>query len=364
MAAEGRSGGGRRALGRVVLVSLAERDPGRSSTSGGRAGSGCGRSVRSAASRSSSARSTGSTAASRRFRRRGIAAGAPTRRRSSRSSRPPVRSLALVAIHGPSGRGRGCRRRRDAGRHARLVLGRGRAAGSPRRGCRPSPERGIVGPRTRADRTDMATQTFFDFNAMIVELERLEQQERKVSAIRRQLHDRLDSFPNDADGGQGAEDLGRTARAAQAHRRAEGRARPLGPVGPRKKGTRARATKPGSWPRIRLRGGRRVNARIFARPSSIRPTPNARRRSRRASTSWRRSCARSRSTRGSTTRRCARRRRTRASSASRPATRSPRWTRRRRPRARPSTTTAPRTPCGRSARRRCPDDARRCAILV
>jgi hypothetical protein len=44
----------------------------------------------------------------------------------------------------------------------------------------------------------MATQTFFDFNAMIVELERLEQQERKVSAIRRQLHDRLDSFPNDA----------------------------------------------------------------------------------------------------------------------------------------------------------------------
>ena len=44
----------------------------------------------------------------------------------------------------------------------------------------------------------MATQTFFDVNAMIVELERLEQQERKVSAIRRQLHDRLDSFPNDA----------------------------------------------------------------------------------------------------------------------------------------------------------------------
>jgi hypothetical protein len=43
----------------------------------------------------------------------------------------------------------------------------------------------------------MATQTFFDFNAMIVELERLEQQERKVSAIRRQLHDRLDSFPNE-----------------------------------------------------------------------------------------------------------------------------------------------------------------------
>jgi hypothetical protein len=43
----------------------------------------------------------------------------------------------------------------------------------------------------------MATQTFFDFNAMIVELERLEQQERKVSAMRRQLHDRLDAFPNE-----------------------------------------------------------------------------------------------------------------------------------------------------------------------
>jgi hypothetical protein len=43
----------------------------------------------------------------------------------------------------------------------------------------------------------MATQTFFDFNAMIIELEQLEQQERKVSDMRRQLHDRLDSFPND-----------------------------------------------------------------------------------------------------------------------------------------------------------------------
>jgi hypothetical protein len=43
----------------------------------------------------------------------------------------------------------------------------------------------------------MASQTFFDFNTMIVELEQLEQQERKVSAFRRHLHDRLDSFPND-----------------------------------------------------------------------------------------------------------------------------------------------------------------------
>lgn len=43
----------------------------------------------------------------------------------------------------------------------------------------------------------MASQTFFDINAMLVELEQLEQQERKVSAFRRQLHDRLDSFPNE-----------------------------------------------------------------------------------------------------------------------------------------------------------------------
>jgi len=43
----------------------------------------------------------------------------------------------------------------------------------------------------------MASQTFFDINAMIVELEQLEQQERNVSAFRRRLHDRLDRFPNE-----------------------------------------------------------------------------------------------------------------------------------------------------------------------
>ena len=43
----------------------------------------------------------------------------------------------------------------------------------------------------------MATQTCFDFNAMIVELEQLEEQEREVSAHRRRLHNRLDAFPND-----------------------------------------------------------------------------------------------------------------------------------------------------------------------
>ena len=44
----------------------------------------------------------------------------------------------------------------------------------------------------------MASQTFFDINAMLVELEQLEQQERHVSTLRRRLHDRLDSFPSDA----------------------------------------------------------------------------------------------------------------------------------------------------------------------
>jgi chromosome segregation ATPase len=43
----------------------------------------------------------------------------------------------------------------------------------------------------------MASQTFFDINKMIVELEQLEQQEQNVSRLRRQLHDRLDAFPNE-----------------------------------------------------------------------------------------------------------------------------------------------------------------------
>ena len=36
-----------------------------------------------------------------------------------------------------------------------------------------------------------------DVSAMIVELENLEHREREVSALRRRLHDRLDSFYND-----------------------------------------------------------------------------------------------------------------------------------------------------------------------
>lgn len=43
----------------------------------------------------------------------------------------------------------------------------------------------------------MAAQTSVDSNAMLLELEQLERREKEVSALRRKLHDRLDSFPND-----------------------------------------------------------------------------------------------------------------------------------------------------------------------
>jgi hypothetical protein len=43
----------------------------------------------------------------------------------------------------------------------------------------------------------VASQTFFDLNKMLVELEQLEQREREVSKLRRQLHMNLDEFPNE-----------------------------------------------------------------------------------------------------------------------------------------------------------------------
>ena len=43
----------------------------------------------------------------------------------------------------------------------------------------------------------MASQSFFDLNKMLVELEQLEAREREISAMRRKLHDRLDAFPNE-----------------------------------------------------------------------------------------------------------------------------------------------------------------------
>ena len=43
----------------------------------------------------------------------------------------------------------------------------------------------------------MASQTFFDLNKMLVQLEQLERREREVSKLRRQLHMNLDTVPND-----------------------------------------------------------------------------------------------------------------------------------------------------------------------
>jgi hypothetical protein len=43
----------------------------------------------------------------------------------------------------------------------------------------------------------VASQTFFDLNKMLVELEQLERREREVSKLRRQLHMNLDAFPNE-----------------------------------------------------------------------------------------------------------------------------------------------------------------------
>jgi hypothetical protein len=43
----------------------------------------------------------------------------------------------------------------------------------------------------------VASQTFFDLKGMLVELEQLELREREVSALRHELHDTLDSSPND-----------------------------------------------------------------------------------------------------------------------------------------------------------------------
>jgi hypothetical protein len=43
----------------------------------------------------------------------------------------------------------------------------------------------------------VASQSFFDLNKVLVELEQLELREREVSATRRKLHERLDAFPNE-----------------------------------------------------------------------------------------------------------------------------------------------------------------------
>jgi hypothetical protein len=46
----------------------------------------------------------------------------------------------------------------------------------------------------------MSAQPSLDVSAMTLELEHLEHREKEVSALRRRLHDRLDSFPNEVTG--------------------------------------------------------------------------------------------------------------------------------------------------------------------
>jgi ppGpp synthetase/RelA/SpoT-type nucleotidyltranferase len=53
------------------------------------------------------------------------------------------------------------------------------------------------GLRKAVDTVDVASQTFFDLKGMLVELEQLELREREVSALRHELHETLDSRPNE-----------------------------------------------------------------------------------------------------------------------------------------------------------------------
>jgi len=53
------------------------------------------------------------------------------------------------------------------------------------------------GLRNAVDTVDVASQTFFDLKGMLVELEQLELREREVSALRHELHETLDSRPNE-----------------------------------------------------------------------------------------------------------------------------------------------------------------------
>jgi hypothetical protein len=54
--------------------------------------------------------------------------------------------------------------------------------------------KGLVG---LVDTDVVASQTFFDLKGMLVELEQLELREREVSALRHEIHETLDSAPNE-----------------------------------------------------------------------------------------------------------------------------------------------------------------------
>ena len=62
----------------------------------------------------------------------------------------------------------------------------------------------------------MSAQPSMDVSAMTLELEHLEHREKEVSALRRRLHDRLDSFPNEV---TGAREQALSAERQELHRR-------------------------------------------------------------------------------------------------------------------------------------------------
>jgi hypothetical protein len=63
--------------------------------------------------------------------------------------------------------------------------------------------------------TGLATE-LMNYDALLVELEELERREKEVSAQRRKLHDRLDTFPNDVAREQ---ELAVSAERKELHRR-------------------------------------------------------------------------------------------------------------------------------------------------
>ncbi len=62
----------------------------------------------------------------------------------------------------------------------------------------------------------VSAQPSVDVSAMTLELEHLEHREKEVSALRRRLHDRLDSFPNEV---TGAREQALSAERQELHRR-------------------------------------------------------------------------------------------------------------------------------------------------
>ena len=63
---------------------------------------------------------------------------------------------------------------------------------------------------------EVSAEPSLDVSAMTLELEHLEHREKEVSALRKRLHDRLDSFPNEV---TGAREQALSAERRDLHRR-------------------------------------------------------------------------------------------------------------------------------------------------